>query len=234
MSINPLSASPLPLSQPSPQVRAPRRCSVCRQPGHNASSCPQNCGVCYQGIVFKQYPTAQQNLTHFTYNWLLQKKPSLNAYPSLLTRILSDISFYVSIMMQHQLKSNLKNPFPMLQWVVTRLTVMVEEWNSARTRQIVSNPTPLQLGKYYAKRITVVNGPTQILNTECFICSENMCNLKTGCGHEFCAECITKIINVNKLKTTPPVCSFCKAPFQKFIVSDVKVTATLGNFLHHL
>jgi hypothetical protein len=230
MSFNPLSESPMPVSR----VRAPRRCSVCRQPGHNATSCPQNCGVCYQGQVFNQYPNAQQNLTHFTYNWLLQKKPSLNAYPALLIRLLEDIGFYVSLMMPRELRGNLKNPFPTLQWVVARLLVLVAEINSARTTQTVLRSTPRQLGKDFAKRIRVINGPTQHIDTECFICSENKCNVKTQCGHEFCADCVTKIICVNNPKTTPPVCSFCKEPFQKLIVSEPPAFATLGNFLHHL
>ena len=203
------------------RARAPRRCSVCRATGHNARNCPQNCGVHYRGSVFNMYNTPQENLTHFVYNYILEKAPQLNGHTALLRRVLDGIRFHVSLMMPRELKHRLKFPLVVLQHSFIILNRCIEEM---RIRQSATQPISVAV-----INIEVLLDPCYNSDTECFICSEKQCNVKTGCGHEFCAGCVTKIIASNKANLRAPFCSFCKTPFQKFTVSQPQVLTDLKN-----
>ena len=53
------------------------------------------------------------------------------------------------------------------------------------------------------KKFKIVDN--EILNNVCNICCNNKINIKTICNHYFCSDCISKILNKNKLK-----CPYCR------------------------
>jgi hypothetical protein len=89
-------------------------------------------------------------------------------------------------------------------------------------------------GKDYAQDIVIELQASLQETPECFICCDELCSVKTSCGHEYCAKCVAKILYVNKDKTTAPVCSFCKAPFSKFTVPSAFVETKLESFIKKL
>jgi len=252
MSFNPLSLShpdslvgPPPRSNPrSPvgpppeqaSVRRPRRCSCCRQTGHDVRNCPDAYAVHYRGQTFNMYNHPRDNLTQFVYSRILQRAPQLNGFPRLTERLFEDIFFHVSDLSFRELKTALKNPFPIITFAYNQLFLRVE---NSRMAQASGQHTSQQaaaslLGKDYAKNIAIDLIASETDASECFICCDNTCSVETSCGHKFCVDCVIKIVYGNKDNTKTPLCSFCKTPFVKFIVSETSHHARLCDFIKNL
>jgi len=214
------------------RVRAPRKCSVCRETGHNARNCPDASAVHYQGQTYNVYPHPRDNLIQFVVSYFVQRVPELSSFPELSQQLYQDVFFHVSMMTWNELKGALRNPFYVINYAHERLLFCIENRRIARGSQQATRMT----GKDYAKNIEfeIESAPSQKDTEECFICSDNACCVKTACGHEYCADCVSKIIHTNKDKTIAPVCSFCKAPFAKFTVSEPSAFTTLRDFIQNL
>ena len=212
------------------RVRALRRCSVCRETGHDARNCPDASAVHYQGQTYNVYPHPRDNLIQFVVSYFVQRVPELFSFPELSQQLYQDVFFHVSMMTWNEVKGALRNPFYVINYAHERLLFCIENRRIARGSQ----QAPRMTGKDYAKNIELESAPSQKDTEECFICSDNACCVKTACGHEYCADCVSKIIHTNKDKTIAPVCSFCKAPFAKFTVSEPSAFTTLRDFIQNL
>lgn len=226
-----LSISSEPSSQP---IRAPRRCSCCRQTGHNARNCPHATAVQFRNQTFNMYESPRDNLIHFVYNYFIERVSGLDEISSLTQGLYDKIYFHVNGMTYRELKTALKNPIPTINYCHAELLFLIENYRILQISQhIVHTTTPL-LGKHYAKKITIQLTPHNHDTNECFICCDKNCSVKTACGHEYCDECIMSILIENKNKTTPPLCSFCNTPFSKFIISDTFTFSLLNEFIQKL
>ena len=247
MSFNPLSLSPFdiidltlsPASSPpgfipsTPDVpptlrrRAPRRCSCCREVGHDARTCSQASGVHFQGEIFNWENNPRSNLTHFVFSRILQRAPQMNAFPRLLDSLFEDIAFHVLDLSFRELKVALKNPMPIITFGYTQLILRIEQ------RSVAQKPI---LGADHAKNIQIQSNKDEEEKeaVECFICCNHSCSVTTSCGHEFCVDCVMSIINTNKAKTSPAVCSFCKAPFTQLTTKSSLSHTTLTEFIQNL
>jgi len=212
------------------RVRAPRRCSVCRETGHNARNCPDASAVHYQGQTYNVYPHPRDNLIQFVVSYFVQRVPELSSFPELSQQLYQDVFFHVSMMTWNEVKGALINPFYVIDYAHERLLFCIENRRIARGSQQATRMT----GKDYAKNIELESASSRENAEECFICSDKMCCVEAACGHEYCADCVSKIIHTNKDKTIAPVCSFCKAPFAKFTVSEPSAFTTLRDFIQNL
>jgi len=224
------------------RVRAPRRCSVCRQTGHNIRNCPDAAGVHYRGQIYNVYPHPRDNLIQFVISYFVERAPRLSSFPSLIQNLYQDIFFHISMMTWNEVKTALRNPEFFIDYARERVGFWIENYRIvmasrefAPTAVDIRLPaTPRLTGKDYAQNIEVEHALSKTEASECYICSDKMCSVTTGCGHDFCTDCVTKIIDGHKHKTSGPLCSFCKAPFVKFSVSDPSVFATLSKFIQDL
>ena len=227
------------------RVRAPRRCSVCRQTGHNARNCPDASAVHYRGQTYNVYPNPRDNLIQFVISYFVQRVPQLSSFSELKQHMYQDVFFHVSLMTWNELKGALKNPIFVIEYVRERMIFWIENHrNTQASRQFApgtppgpppSAPrVPRVTGKDYAQNIEVELAPSKENADECFICSDKVCCVTTGCGHEYCADCVSKILYVNKDKTSTSLCSFCKAPFVKLTVSEPSAFTTLCDFIQNL
>ena len=232
--------------------RAPRRCSVCRQTGHNARNCPEASAVHYRGQIYNVYPHPRDNLIQFVISYFVQRVPQLSSFPDINQHMYQDVFFHVSMMTWNELKGALKNPIFVIEYVRERLHFWIENQRNTQAsgqsaprapgtppgpppRTPLAAPrVPRMTGRNYAKNIEVEQAPSRENADECFICSDKVCCVTTGCGHEYCADCVSKILYGNKDKTSAPVCSFCKAPFSKFTVSEPSAFTTLCDFIQNL
>jgi hypothetical protein len=240
MSFNPLNTSSptgvidLTLSPPSSPVastrRAPRRCSCCRQTGHNIRNCPDAAAVHYRGQTYNVYPHPRDNLIQFVYTYCIERVSGLDENTLLSQGLYEKIYFHVNGMTYRELTTALRNPLPTITYSHEQLLLLIENY---RILQISRRRVPL-LGRDYAKKIVIDLTPSRENAEECFICCDNKCSLKTSCGHEYCDDCISSILFENKNKTSHPLCSFCKTPFSKFIVTDTFVFSTLTEFIQKL
>jgi hypothetical protein len=114
------------------------------------------------------------------------------------------------------------------------ISFIMEVVNEIRTR-IQRASIPIINGIAHAKNIELEMkclGGAEV--SECGICYDNTCGVKTGCGHEFCSSCVLSIIDTNKHKTSQPVCSFCRVPFSKLSVSDSLEYINIQEFINNL
>lgn len=214
-----------PVVLPALRRREPRRCSCCRELGHDARTCPQASGVHFQGQIYNRYNNPRDNLTQFVYSRILQRTPQMNAFPRLLERLFEDIAFHVLDLSFRELKVALKNPMPIITFAYTQLILRIEQ------RSVAQQPI---LGADHAKNIEVLFKEEDKEPVECFICCNQLCSVVTSCGHEFCVDCVMSIINTNKAKTSPAVCSFCKAPFTQLTTKSSLSHTTLTDFIKNL
>jgi len=208
------------------RVRGPRRCSCCRQTGHDARTCPDAYGVHYRGQMFNMYANPRDNLTQFVFSRVIQQAPVLNGFPRLTQRLFEDILFHVQDLSYRELKAALKNPASTLNFAYSQLFHRVED--------LRLNRGTITLGKDFAKKIVIDMQVSDQEASECVICCDKLCSVKTSCGHEFCVDCVIQIVSVNNAKTTPAVCSFCKAHFTLFTANSSLSHVTLCDFIQNL
>ena len=222
---------PVPPPPEQASVRRPRRCSCCRQIGHDVRNCPDAYAVHYRGQTYNLYQNPRENLTQFVYSRILQRAPQFNGLPRLLESLFEDILFHVEDLSFRELKTALKNPLPILTFAYNQLILRLENLMIARASR---QPAASLLGTDYAKNIAIDLTASETDASECFICCDNTCSVETSCGHNFCIDCVIKIVYVNKDKTKAPLCSFCKTPFVKFVVSETSHHARLCEFIKKL
>jgi len=242
------------------RVRAPRRCSCCRQTGHDARRCPVSAAVHFRGQTFNMYDNPRDNLIQFVISYFVQRVPQLSSFPSIYEKLYEDMFYLVSLMTYNELKRVLRNPVSAIDYGRERLQLAIDNHRIVQasrqfvqasrqfvqaSRQFVprSPPgpppsaqprAPRKTGKDYAQNIEIELEASENESSECFICCDQLCSVKTSCGHEYCVKCVAKIIHVNKDKTTAPACSFCKAPFSKFTVSTAFAETKLSSFIKKL
>jgi hypothetical protein len=64
---------------------------------------------------------------------------------------------------------------------------------------------------------------------ECFVCFENISNIKCikqNCLHECCSTCLIKTINTDK--RPEPLCAMCRTPIEKLMVKTIELKNELG------
>ena len=272
MSFNPLSLSHPDELMSSRRARAPRRCSCCRQTGHDARRCPDAAAVHYRGNTFNMYDNPRDNLIQFVISHFIQTVPRLSSFPELIQNLYQDMFFHISMMTWNEVKTALRNPGSVIDYGRERLQFRIENLRIVQASTPRSPPGPPPgfvqglsprsplprfvqglsprspppgytgptglprplTGKDYAKHIEIELQASLQESPECFICCDQLCSVKTSCGHEYCVKCVAKIIYVNKDKTSVPVCSFCKAPFSKFTVSTEIAETKLDSFIKKL
>ena len=212
--------------------RAPRRCSHCRQTGHDSRNCPER---------FLMNP--RDNLTQLIYISMLQRVPIIAEFPALLQRVHEEIYFYVFDLSTRQLRTYLQNPQEAIRYAyqiaLAELT-NYEQINGHPPRHVHHpiNRAPIAprrpLGSEYSKNIVIDLQLSSEEISECDICFDKKCHVKTGCGHLFCSDCVIAIMNENKNKTKSPICSFCREPFAKFTVSSPSAHAEICEFIQNL
>jgi hypothetical protein len=151
----------------------------------------------------------------------------MNAFPRLLETLFEDIEFHVQDLSYRELKLALKNPMPIIRFGYTQLILRVEQ------RSVAQQPI---LGADHARNIQIQSNEDEEEKeaVECFICCDHSCSVTTSCGHEFCVDCVMSIIHTNKAKTSPAVCSFCKAPFTQLTTKSSLSHTTLTEFIKNL
>lgn len=217
------------------RVRDTRRCSICRQTGHDVRRCQNSSAIFYLGHIYNRYDNPRDNLTHFVYARTIQRVPQLNNHPSLLQNLFEDLFFHVQSYSFRQLRTAQRNPLPTINYAYQQLIIIIDNERILQSAASIRLPaTPHLRGIEYAKSIELENDACQKEAIECFICCDQNCSVTSSCGHEYCVTCVTKILNENKNKTKAPVCSFCKTPFQKFAVSVPASFEALSSFIQNL
>jgi len=216
-------------------------------------------GVHFNGQIYNMYSNPRDNLHQFVYGFIRQNVLELDRFSRLDLSLFEDLYFFVQGMAFRELTSALKNPRGIIHYGVAFLCIEIRtlpgftEAVAAVNNQRPSNISQLNnflsyirtpqnstssrlLGRDYASNIEVekVDSKSKDDDVECFICSDQICSVKTGCGHDYCITCVIKIVSLNNDKTTAPFCSFCKSPFEKFIVSEPSVFETLDEFITNL
>jgi hypothetical protein len=223
-------AQPCTPDHPPPQmrVRAPRRCSICRLTGHDARRCSNDTSVHFRGQIFNMYNNPRENLTEFVYGRIVQRCPEIQDFPRLSERLFEDVCFHVLDLSHLQVREALRNPMSIINFGYAQLLHRVEDV------RLTQPPYQVRLGKDFAKRIVVELQSSDEKGSECFICCDKSCTVKTSCNHDYCVDCIISIIDTNKAKTMEAACSFCKAPFTQMTVNNQPSHTTLCDFINNL
>lgn len=179
---------------------------------------------------YNVYNHPRENLIQFVYTYFIERVTGLDNNTELSQGLYEKIYFHVNCMTYRELTTALRNPFPTITYSHEELLLLIENY---RIFQISRHHVPL-LGRDYTKKIVIELTPSRENTEECFICCDKKCSIKTSCGHEYCHDCICGILFENKNKTSPPLCSFCKAPFGKFLVSETCAFSTLSDFIQNL
>jgi len=200
--------------------RAPRKCSGCRQTGHTIQNCPGN-------------NVAREALFDNIIDRIARRVPELLSYPEIFSTAMDDIHRYIRALSIKDVREGSRPGSLVIRncyALITDILNVIEERTAA-----TSGPL---LGKDHAKKIDIefdVSGEDEINEApECFICCNQVCSVKSGCGHEFCGECVMTILETEKNKTTSACCSFCRVPFVSFATSDYSTYDALCDFIEKL
>lgn len=206
-------------------ARAPRKCGLCREPGHNKNNCPNT----PRERVWKMV-TDMLAIVETTGIW---------RRPQAWVKIYNYVNRLSDAQVAHILSSP-DNVIPIVQRSIdlmnTTLDYRIHLNNLRRQRQLESSVARVAIGKERIKKIAVILDCCEepAPPVECFICCERICSVKTGCGHDFCPECIVSILDISKDKTIPPSCSFCKTPFTKLLTGNHVSHTKISDFIEKL
>lgn len=206
-------------------VNASRRCSICRQAGHNRRACPTLPSVSAPPSEGQQ----RMRLRRIIKAFLEFSYPNDDWRREL--QWIAVFGTYVSSLTLAQVEEGILNPIPIIRDVIRII------YRISHPEYSYSAAPAIFLGKDYAKRISLVldiSCEETIGVTECYICCEEKCSLKTSCGHEFCGTCVSNIIEAAKNTTSAPVCSYCRVPFTCLTTSESSVHASLNVFIKNL
>lgn len=202
--------------------RAPRKCGLCRQPGHNKNNClntPRQ--LLWQKVADILAVVDTTGIWRRPGPWV-----KIHDY----VRRLSDARVAAALSSPNNVLSIVQHGIELMR---ETLDYRIHLNNLRRQRQLESSATRAALGKERIKKIAIVIeccGDVSSDPEECFICCERVCSVKTGCGHEFCPECIVTILDTTKDKSTAPSCSFCKTPFTE-LTTDPISHAKISDFI---
>ena len=206
-------------------VSASRRCSVCRQAGHNRRACPTLPSVSappsegQQRMRLRRIIRAFLELSYPNSDWRRE------------LQWIAVFGTYVCSLTLAQVEEGILNPIPIIRDVVRIL------YRISHPEYSPSAAPAIFLGKDHAKKISLVldiSCEETVEETECYICCEEKCSLKTSCGHEFCGTCVSNIIEAGKNTTSAPVCSFCRVPFTCLTTSESSVHTSINDFIKNL
>ena len=215
MSINTTSSSPAFIENAQGRVRTQRKCSCCKLPGHNVRNCPSIAGE-------------REDLFNRVISKITHRVPEITSYPLIFTSTQVAIRDYISSLTGREVLQGFETGSPVISRCYSLATTILTEYEE----YYIAIESPL-LGKNYAKEIAL-NVVCASKESECFICCEGKCSVKTGCGHEFCADCIIRIIDSNNEKTSAPFCSFCKTPITALSSSNLTTNQTLYNYIKNI
>lgn len=213
-----------------PEVNVPRRriayrrCRGCGQTGHNIRTC-------YTAIV----PHAHlQQLHQIIVTRILQRVPELPTFHVIYQQMYEETHFYINSLTREQIRAEIAHPTAS---IVHCYSILIAILNNYEQQHI--QPKANLRGADHSKNIIVDldDAPSFSLNAqeiECVICCDEICTVKTGCGHDYCGNCVMSIINENKHKTTAPRCSFCNANFEKFTTSNKLSHESVSDFINNL
>jgi hypothetical protein len=199
------------MQNPSQRQRGERRCSGCRETGHNIRNCPENY-------------IRRERLFDYILVRIISRVPDISLYPRFYERAGDAIYLFVQSLTRTEVVEGF-NPGSFA--IVHSYTILTDILNSMERTQKV-------LGKDHAKLIELELKTSNEERSECFICCDKKCSVTTDCGHEFCGGCVINILKENSNKTTSPFCSFCKAPFTKFSVSDSLSYEEVYDFINNV
>jgi hypothetical protein len=222
-----LSLSPPPRSPVVRRQRRPITCSGCRQQGHNIRSCLfVDHG---RDDIVRRDHLLQDILVRIT-----RRVPEILTYPDVYERASTDIYLYILSLTRHDVHQG----FMPGSFVINHCYTLIANNLNTIYPNVPHAPAPavqhILRGKDYAKTIDVELIEETEEKNECFICCDKKCSVKTGCGHEYCSDCVISIIETNKNKTCAPRCSFCCAKFSAFTSSNPISHAHLVDFINNL
>ena len=200
---------------PQSNSRGPKRCSCCRLVGHNVRNCPSIAGE-------------RDDLFNRVISKITRRVPEITSYPLIFTSARAAIREYIWSLTGREVLQGFEPGSPVINRCYSLVTTILTEYEE----YYIAIEAPL-LGKNYAKEIAL-NVVCASEDSECFICCSEKCSVKTGCGHEFCASCIIRIIDTNNEKTSAPFCSFCKTPITELTSSNVETNQTLYNYIQNI
>jgi hypothetical protein len=210
-------------------VRAPRRCSICRQIGHNRRGCPTaNARVPIDQpiptvLTTSDEGTRRQRLSRIIISFLEFTLPNGAWRENELWMAI--FITYLGSLTNAQVEEAILSPFHITSEVI-------------RIIYTSCNPnSDVLLGKHYAKKISLVldiSCEDKVDQHECFICCDSKCSIKANCGHQFCSTCVNTIIDTGKNKTSAPFCSFCRLSFSSFTTTDHFAYSTVADFIKNL
>lgn len=216
----------VPQQQQAPATRQRRtiRCSGCRQPGHNIRSC-----------LFVDHTrdtlVSRDRLLQDILIRITRRAPEILEFPLIYERAAEAMYFYIQTLTRLEVQQG----FMPGSFVINRCYRLVTEILNTIYPNVPPAPAVHVLrGKDYAKTIDVELVEETEEKNECFICCDKKCSVKTGCGHEYCSDCVINIIETNKNKTCAPRCAFCCAKFSAFTSSNPISHAHLVDFINNL
>jgi len=207
--------------------RAPRKCGLCRQPGHNKNNCPN---------------TPRERLWKQVIDILaVVDTTGIWRRPEPWIKIHDYVKRLTDAQVATALLSHI-NVIPIVQRGIElmreTLDYRIHLHNLRRQIELESSVVRAALGKERIKKIAVVidccGEDTPLEPEECFICCERVCSVKTVCGHEFCPECIVTILDTSKDKPSALSCSFCKTPFTEITTRKPASHKQICDFIENL
>ena len=205
-------------------TRAPRKCGLCREPGHNKSNCPNTPRqLLWQKVADILAVVETTGIWRRPEPWV-------------------KIHDYVKRLSDAQVATALSSPNNVLPIVRHGIDLMRETLdyrihlhNLRRQSELESSAARAAIGKERIKKISIViDCCGEGVSEECFICCERVCSVRTGCGHKFCPECIVTILDTTKDKPAAPSCSFCKTPFTELMSADHVSHTKISDFIEKL
>lgn len=220
----------VPQHQQAPATRQRRaiRCSGCRQHGHNIRTCLM-VDHSHNDVVSRDR-LLQDILIRIT-----RRVPDILEFPVIYERAGEAIYFYIQTLTRLEVQQG----FMPGSFVINRCYGLITEILNTIYPNMPPAPAPAPAvhvlrGKDYAKTIDLQLVEDEKEKQECVICCDKKCSVKTGCGHEYCSDCVMSIIETNKEKTCAPRCSFCCAKFSALTSSNPISHADLVDFINNL
>jgi hypothetical protein len=158
--------------------------------------------------------------------------PEILEFPVIYERAAEAIYFYIQTLTRLEVQQGYMRG----SFVINRCYGLITDILNTIFPNVPPAPAPavhVLRGKDYAKTIDLELDEDEKENQECVICCDKKCSVKTGCGHEYCSDCVISIIDTNKEKTCAPRCSFCCAKFSALTSSNPNSHADLVDFINN-
>lgn len=198
-------------TQPLRRQRAPRKCGICGQHGHNRTTCPVKVLNERRVLAFD-----------CVFNRIIARVPDLLSYPELLLKAHDDIRQYIfSLSAEDALYASHSNQA------------------HPRSCQIINTCYSMLLDMFDSEKESFCDHITVVLDisseeghdNECNICFEEKCSVTAGCTHEYCKACVLRIMEESNKKEEIPLCSFCRTPFNVLTCENVVSYTDVSEFV---